>query len=366
MNILVLASLRPSATANYLIRALQDCGHELLVCSDVASPLAGLQIGGPIDVSKVCLQHNLAPDLVLFIEGGTMRLLPVGLENMECLTAWYGIDTHMDYPKHLRIGRLFDVTFVAQKEYVSRLQQDGLRQVHWLPLAFAAELIPKQILPRDLDIAYVGSVDASINPSRHSLLTALKREFPSHYFGLASPQEMISLYARARLVFNRSVGNDVNMRYFEAAGAGAVLVTDQVRNNGLETLFQEGVHYIVYPDESALLEIVRALLVDPMRCEAIGRAAKQRVLERHTYRHRANTLLIKMQQADKLRKPKPDDYFSAFLALDMLGGAMQFAGMALIVKSGSVYKRILWSAFALGLRASAAILNLLERLLYRP
>jgi len=187
MKILVLASLTLPATANYLVSALREAGHELFVCSDVPSPLADLKAFGAVDLVRLCAQHGLVPDLTLFIEGGTMRLFPVGLEHMPCLTAWYGIDTHMDYAKHLRIGRLFDVTFIAQREFVELLRQDGLRQVHWLPLGFSPKLMPAPMPPKTVDIAYVGSINQSVNPQRHALLAALRREFPSNSFGLAMP-----------------------------------------------------------------------------------------------------------------------------------------------------------------------------------
>lgn len=362
MKILVVASLTPPATANYLIGALRDTKHELFVCSDVASPLASLRVSGAVDMAQICGRHNFTPDLVLFVEGGTMRLFPTGLERMPCLTAWYGIDTHMAYAKHLSIGRLFDITFVAQQEFVERLRQDGLRQVHWLPLGFAPELMPVPLPPRSLDIGHVGSTNVSANPPRHALLAALRREFPAHYFGPASPQEMGRLYASARIVFNRSVNNDVNMRFFEAAGAGAVLVTDPVIGNGVEALFDEGAHYLVYRDEASLLALVRALLADPARCEAMGQAARQRVLERHTYRHRADSLMEVVQQSARLTPPRPADYFPALLSLNLLGAALTYAGRAMTVTPGGAYRKVMGLAAAAVLYGLAGVLNLIERI----
>jgi hypothetical protein len=362
MKIVILASLTQPATANYLIRALREAGNELFVCSDVASPLANLRVRGAVDVARLCGRQKLAPELLLFIEGGTMRLFPTGLEHMPCLTAWYGIDTHMDYAKHLRIGRLFDVTFVAQKQYVEFLRRDGLKQVLWLPLGFAPELIPSPMPARELDIAHVGSTNVSANPPRHALLAALRQEFRSYYFGPASPQEMGRLYASARLVFNRSVNNDVNMRFFEAAGAGAVLVTDPIIDNGIEGLFDEGAHYVVYRDAASLLGTVRALLDNPARCDTMSQAARQRVLERHTYRHRADALLDEITRAAKLTPPEPDSYFSAFLTLNMLGPAMHAAGRAVIAAPASMYRRIVGTVAATVLHGLAVLLDLHERL----
>jgi len=271
MKILVLASLTLPATANYLIGVLREASHELLVCSDVASPLVDLKVRGVVDVAQICAQHSLEPDLVLFIEGGTMRLFPVGLEHMLCPTAWYGIDTHMDYAKHVRIGRLFDATFIAQKEFVDRLRKDGLGQVYWLPLAFAPELFPAEKPELCYDLAYVGSSNASVHPVRHALLTSIQSEFPNVFMGPASPGDMVRIYAQAKVVFNKSVNNDVNMRYFEAMGAGAVLLTDPAINNGVDELFRVGEHYFEYRDEKTLLVLIRSLMQDPERCRRIER-----------------------------------------------------------------------------------------------
>ncbi len=362
MKILIFASLTPPATANYLVKALRDGGHDIFVCSDFASPLANVRVRGGADAEDICSRHKLVPDLVLFIEGGTMRLFPTGLERMSCLTAWYGIDTHMDYAKHLRIGRLFDVTFIAQKEFVERLRQDGLRQLHWLPLGFAPELMPASLPPKSVDIAHVGSTNVNANPARHALLAALKREFPSSNFGPASPKDMGILYASARVVFNRSVNNDVNMRFFEAAGAGAALVTDSVIDNGLEILFDEGVHYLVYRDEASLLKVVRELLADPARSASMGQAARQRVLERHTYAHRAASLLDVVRQSSKQSPPRPEDYFPALLALNRLGAALDLAGRAMTATTGSAYRKVMGKALALVLRGLAGGVKQIERI----
>jgi hypothetical protein len=361
MKILVVASLTPPATANYLISALRDAKHEVFVCSDVASPLANQLVYGAVDVARVCSLHGFTPELMLFIEGGTMRLLPTGLENLSCLTAWYGIDTHMDYAKHLRIGRLFDVTFIAQKEFVEKLHSDGLQQVHWLPLGFAPELMPSSMPARTIDIAYVGSNNVVANPQRHVLLSALQREFSSTRFGPATPQEMGGIYASARMVFNRSVKNDVNMRFFEAAGSGAVLVTGPVVDNGVEALFEEGKHYVVYHDEASLLNVVRDLLADPARCATMGETARQHVLACHTYCHRAASLLKVAEQSKKLPAPHPEDYFSACLSLNLLSGALDAAGRAMAFSSGGAYRRIMGGTAAFVLYGLAGVLGMVER-----
>ena len=362
MKILVLASLTPPATANYLIGALRGAGYELFVCSDVASPYADLRVRGAVDVAQICAQQGLNPDLMLFIEGGTMRLFPLGLEHMRCQTVWYGIDTHMDYAKHLRIGRLFDVTFIAQKEYVDRLRHDGLRQVYWLPLAFAPELFPSEgALDRCYDVAYVGSNNATVHPARHALLTSIQSEFPNVFMGVANPSDMVRIYAQARLVFNKSINNDVNMRYFEAMGAGAVLLTDPALNNGVDELFRVGEHYFEYRDEQTLLEVIRSQLQDPEYCCRIGDAARTHVLTNHTYRHRAEQILETMCQSRKLPAPRPEDYFPALVSLSLLDAALRSVGRATSNVSGGRSKKLLGQMIYAALITVAVGISLIER-----
>lgn len=360
MRILILASLTQPATANYLIGALREVGSELLVCSDVASPLANLTVRGAVDVAEICSKQNFAPELVLFIEGGTMRVFPTGLEHMPCLTAWYGIDTHMDYAKHLRIGRLFDVTFIAQKEFVERLRQDGLRQVYWLPLAFAPELHPAEMLDRCYDVAYVGSSRATVHPARHALLAAIRREVPHVFMGAANPQDMGRIYAQAKLVFNKSVNNDVNMRYFEAMGAGAVLLTDHAHENGAEELFTAGEHYLEYRDEQTLCSLINGLLQDPERCRCIGDAARKHVLASHTYKHRVERMLTLVGGARKLVTPRPEDFFSALLTLNLQSSAVACVGRALAYSSGGRYNKVTGRVAALLLAGLATVLSAVE------
>ena len=72
-------------------------------------------------------------------------------------------------------------------------------------------------------------------------------------------------------------------RVFEAAGAGACLITDTWE--GIEEFLLPGVEVLVARDGAGVAAHVRDL--DAERAAAIGRAARQRVLDEHTYTHRA-------------------------------------------------------------------------------
>ena len=72
-------------------------------------------------------------------------------------------------------------------------------------------------------------------------------------------------------------------RVFEAAGAGACLITDFWE--GIELFLEPQTEVLVARDGQDVAEIMAAL--SPERAQAIGQAALARVLREHTYDHRA-------------------------------------------------------------------------------
>ncbi|MBV8809039.1 MAG: glycosyltransferase [Acidobacteriaceae bacterium] len=71
-------------------------------------------------------------------------------------------------------------------------------------------------------------------------------------------------------------------RVFEAAGAGACLITDLWE--GIDSFLQPGTETLVAGDGAEVSEIVRGL--NPERAASIGEAARKRVLADHTYNQR--------------------------------------------------------------------------------
>jgi hypothetical protein len=257
VKLAVVSSLTPIATANYLVQAMKRAGDEVLVISDVASPIVDVTAASASpDVSAICRQRSFEPDLALFIEGGTMRLMPTGLERLACATAWYGIDSHTNYEGHVRLARLFDMSFICHKQFVVRIERESARPAHWLPVACPRELLPDPSQPRSIDVGFVGAMDATRYPDRVRRLEAIRRVTDKVEFGLASPAEMMQRYARSKIVFNSSFNNDLNMRYFEAMGAGAALLTDAITESGAEELFEPGRHYVLYRSDAEMLAAV--------------------------------------------------------------------------------------------------------------
>lgn len=80
-----------------------------------------------------------------------------------------------------------------------------------------------------------------------------------------------------------------NARCFELAAMGVAQVVDARAD--LAAHFVVGEEVVAFEDPAALKEIVRDLVADHQRAEALGQAARRRALSEHTYIHRLQVLL---------------------------------------------------------------------------
>jgi spore maturation protein CgeB len=109
------------------------------------------------------------------------------------------------------------------------------------------------------------------------------------YLGHVAPGDHNALNRSALAVLNVSResmatnGWSPATRVFEAAGAGACLITDEWQ--GVEEFLAPGEEVLVARDGAEVAELLSGL--DPERARAIGEAALEQVLAEHTYDRRA-------------------------------------------------------------------------------
>jgi spore maturation protein CgeB len=87
-------------------------------------------------------------------------------------------------------------------------------------------------------------------------------------------------------------------RVFEAAGAGACIITDEWV--GIELFLEPGAEVLVASDGEAVARFVDA--VTPVEAQRIGEAARARILAQHTYDHRAVEVMALLGNANKRRE----------------------------------------------------------------
>ena len=327
-NILMNFVSYPATTAFYLQRALKK-EHNVITCGPMITNevveqwnLQALQWKAapqdiPCEASATLMEmlgrlpQGWRPDLYLWVESG-LGSLPADLKEHSIPKACYLIDTHIHFDRHVEIARQFDFVFLAQKAYVEDLRATGCPHVFWLPLACDAEIHGAVAGEKKYEVGFVGSVTEA-HTRRKQLLDAIGQRFQLHC-DRKFMDEMAEVFSRSRIVFNNAVNGDLNMRVFEALCSGSMLMTDEAPASGLDELFENGKHLVVYSDDN-LLDLIQHYLDHPQERERIAGQGRQEVIGRHTYDHRAKRML---EILDKYFREiatsvpvqgKPDSYF---------------------------------------------------------
>lgn len=305
LNILLQYMASPITTGRYFDEALRE-RHDVLTAGfrapeDVlalwgfpvpAPPYPPHPIDLPLRASwsdiAAALPPGFSPDLYFWVDSGPKEV-PSGLEALEAPKIAYLIDSHVAPDLRLEMARHFDCVFLAQKGQIDAFRQAGIRNVYWAPLACSPALHQVPECERTLDAAYVGSFSTEEDARRPRLLEAVRSRFPNSFVGKAWPEDMARVYARAKVVVNACVNRDVNMRVFEALAAGALLITDEA--DGLEDLFEDRKHLVVYRKDDDLLDLIAYYLNHEAERLAIAAAGRELVLREHTYGHRVAEIL---------------------------------------------------------------------------
>jgi len=207
-------TLRPETTGTYCLRALEELAREERITS--VEHLFPSQLG-----QSDC--HRF--DLCVFIDDGLEYELPrVGIP-----TAWWAIDTHLAFERCLKKARQADVTFAAQRNGAEQLRAAGIAHVNWLPLACDPEIHGRREVPHRYDVAFVGTLFPG---AREQFLALLQEHYPRSFLGRANYRQVGEIYSAAKIVFNRSLRDDINMRVFEGLCSGALLITNDLAENG--------------------------------------------------------------------------------------------------------------------------------------
>lgn len=198
-------------------------------------------------------------------EGGIPRLLELGARRVEPL--FWAADPTLFQP--LPVERTTDVFFYG---YGDKFRRDWMQ-------AMVGE--PSRTLV-DVDFA-LGGRDFQGDTGRARLVG----DVPFNAFNHAIAAARINLNITRRS--HATVYASSSARPFELAMAGATIVSNPY--SGIERWFEPGRELLVVESAAAAVESYRELLGDPAAAEELGRRARERALDEHTYAHRARRLL---------------------------------------------------------------------------
>lgn len=279
-------------TAMYLERALQKEHNVISIGINPWYPIETKVY--PKKIKKIIkkkyylnvVTQFIKPDLILVIDPVRQRF---DFNSFDTPTAYWAIDSHLKFNKHIKKVRVQDYNFlfVTQKDYVPKYREKGYKNVYWLPLACDPEIHKQHNLSLKHDLCFVGSLGP--DSPRKKIILNLQKEF-NMFVGQKYLHDMAEIYSQSKMVFNKSLKEDLNMRVFEALSCGHLLLTDRI-DNGLEDLFIDKEHLVIYDNYEDLVEKVHYYLEHPEEREAIAHKGQEEVWKKHTYFHRARYLV---------------------------------------------------------------------------
>ncbi len=205
-------------------------------------------------------------DLVLSnSEGGIPRLLELGARRAEAL--YWAADPEFFAPQ--QVEKEVDVFFYG---YGDKFRRDWMKTMVGEPSRLAPEL----------DVA-LGGLDFQGDTGRARLLG----DVPFNVFARAISAARVNLSITRRP--HATVPGSSTARLFEMASAGAAIVSNP--HEGIERWFEPGSELVVVESAAEAVETYRDLAGDPGQAEAMGQRARERVLDEHTYAHRARRLV---------------------------------------------------------------------------
>ncbi len=198
-------------------------------------------------------------------EGGLDRLRELGARRAEAV--FWAADPEFFAP--VDVAKETDVFFYGYGDKFRR---------EWME-AMVGE--PSRRLP-DLDVA-LGGLDFQGDVGRARLVG----DVPFNGFSRAISAARVNLNITRRS--HATVPYSSTCRPFELAAAGAAIVSNP--HEGIERWLEPGSEVIVVSDADQATAAYSGLLDDQAQAQELGARARERVLDEHTYRHRAAQLL---------------------------------------------------------------------------
>jgi spore maturation protein CgeB len=222
-----------------------------------------------------------------------------------------GMDTGFNY-YHGADPSEYDLVLSNSEGGLPRLLELGARRAEALFWAIDPELFAPQPVEPEHDVFFYGYGDKFRREWMRELVGEPSRRLPEASFALGGEDFRGDIGAARTLgvvpynVFPRAISAArVNLnitrrshatvpasstvRPFELAACGTAIVSNP--HEGIGRWFELGRELLVVADADEATEAYRDLLSDPAQAEEMGRRARERVLDEHTYAHRARRLL---------------------------------------------------------------------------
>jgi hypothetical protein len=206
----------------------------------------------------------------------------------------------------------YDLVLSNSEGGLERLRELGARRAEAVFWAADPDLFAPRPVAKEMDVFFYGYGDKFRREWTAALVGEPSRELPDVDFALGGrdfrgdtggareigdvPFNVFSYAisgARINLNITRrshaTVHASSTCRPFELAACGAAIVSNP--HAGIETWFEPGRELVLVSSAEEAAAAYRELLADPAAAEELGARARERVLDEHTYAHRARRVL---------------------------------------------------------------------------
>jgi len=237
-------------------------------------------------------------DYYIYIDDGRDDLGAFDTSRLPNPCAYWAVDTHLGYDHRFAMAKGMEHAFTAQKDGAARMTKDGHASAHWLPLACHPEAHVHIPMEKKKDIAFVGFLNADWRDcpkdrnNRIEWLEDLYSHFPKSTVATSVFFEEMSYYfCQAKLGFNISIKEDLNMRFFEVLSTGTALLSNRSQVGWKELGFIDGEDFIGYDGKEELIDKARFYLDNDPERLLISETGYRKARAGHTYAHRMKQML---------------------------------------------------------------------------
>ena len=320
MKIVFVGSLKSqSASSAQRLWALQQCNEEVFVIDrSKHAPKLGRYAGYAAKILKhpglmynvtaigkhlIELCESVKPDLV-WIEWATdlepevlMRIKNLDprplLVSLQDDNPWG--ERHGDawiWKKYFKIAHLFDLHLVKRNSDVKNLQALGAKQCRlWRHGVYSPLFHPPVVpVPKKYPVSFVGTcidgraklveyllvnkIPVHVFGNRWVQRSNLPQRFPANFHPAAEGEAYVNVIHQSQIclgLVSHSHNDEWTMRTYEVPGCAGLLLAERTAVH--EELFAEDVEAAFFSDPKDCLLKLQTLLLNPIQCEAKGKAA---------------------------------------------------------------------------------------------
>ncbi len=265
---------------NTLDSELQDLGHQVISKT--------LLKKGIYSARKILEECNIMPDFFIQKEHIGTRVLFNDIHLLSCKTAFWSIDTHINFFWQMTYSKMFDFFLTPHKAYIDRLSHSWKHQNTYRLPEVGYTYPWKAHSERKHSINFVGRLTGA-RPLRARMSNVLKKHFGTTVREKLSFQDMMALYTDTCIIPNESIAFETNFRLLEGASCGACVVTPHIEEDQ-NVLFEPNREILTYNNIDEFISIIQLCQKNKTLCESIGYAAWLRTRSEHTAIHRAKQL----------------------------------------------------------------------------